>query len=111
MTDGLYGDAYQLEGEDRKWTTGSCGGGAFWQGRWRCRLRGAQAGVRRRSYQEIVAVLLTDAVEAAWLCGYPYLRYEDALSLLAMPVWKGAPRYCAYVVVAGRAVRAGTQRA
>ena len=40
--------------------------------------------VRRRSYAEITALLLEGSVEAAWLCGYPYLQHRAELALLGV---------------------------
>ena len=54
--------------------------------------------VQRRTYAEITGLLLEGAVDAAWLCGYPYLQHEDALTLLAVPVWQGAPLYRSYLI-------------
>ena len=54
--------------------------------------------VQRRTYAEITGLLLEGAVDAAWLCGYPYLQHEEALSLLAVPVWQGAPLYRSYLI-------------
>ena len=54
--------------------------------------------VQRRTYAEITGLLLEGDVDAAWLCGYPYLQHEDALSLLAVPVWQGAPLYRSYLI-------------
>lgn len=59
--------------------------------------------VTRRTYQEISALLLTQQLDAAWICGYPYVQYRDQLELLAIPVWQGKPLYRSYVIVpAGR---------
>jgi len=55
--------------------------------------------VQRRTYQEITGLLLERSVDAAWLCGYPYLQHADALDLVAAPVWQGAPRYQSYLIV------------
>ena len=54
--------------------------------------------VQRRTYAEITGLLLEGAVDAAWLCGYPFLQHEDALTLLAVPVWQGAPLYQSYLI-------------
>jgi phosphonate transport system substrate-binding protein len=59
--------------------------------------------VTRRTYQEISALLLAGQVDAAWICGYPYVQYRRELELLAVPVWQGMPLYRSYVIVqAGR---------
>ncbi|ASM70997.1 MULTISPECIES: PhnD/SsuA/transferrin family substrate-binding protein [Roseobacteraceae] len=56
--------------------------------------------VQRRTYQEITGLLLDRSVDAAWLCGYPFLQHTDVLELVAVPVWRGAPRYQSYLIVA-----------
>ena len=53
----------------------------------------------RRTYQEITALLITGQIDAAWICGYPYVQYRDQLDLLAVPVWRGKPLYQSYVIV------------
>lgn len=56
--------------------------------------------IQRRTYQEVAGLLLEGGVDAAWLCGYPFLQHEAALSLLGVPVWQGAPLYRSYLIVA-----------
>lgn len=56
--------------------------------------------VQRRTYQDITGLLLERGVDAAWLCGYPYLQHDDMLGLVAAPVWRGAPRYQSYLITA-----------
>ena len=55
--------------------------------------------VKRRTYQEITALLLSGQLDAAWICGYPFVQYSDRLSLLAVPVWRGRPLYRSYLIV------------
>lgn len=55
--------------------------------------------VTRRTYQEITALLLAGQLDAAWICGYPFVQYRPQLELLAVPVWRGQPLYSAYVIV------------
>jgi len=55
---------------------------------------------QRRSYQEVTGLLLEGSVDAAWLCGFPFLLHESALTLLAAPVWRGAPLYRSYLIAA-----------
>jgi len=54
---------------------------------------------QRRTYKEVTQMLLEGALDAAWLCGYPYLQHKDALSLVAVPVWNGKPLYRSYLIV------------
>jgi phosphonate transport system substrate-binding protein len=54
--------------------------------------------VQRRTYQEVTGLLLERSVDAAWLCGYPYLQHADALALVAVPLWNDAPLYRSYLI-------------
>src|SRR3989304_7118889 len=53
----------------------------------------------RRTYQETPALLLSGYLDAAWICGYPFIQYQDRLSLVAVPVWRGRPKYQSYLIV------------
>lgn len=55
--------------------------------------------VQRRTYQEITALLLSEQLTAAWICGFPYVQYREHLRLLAVPVWRGRPYYRSYLIV------------
>jgi phosphonate transport system substrate-binding protein len=55
--------------------------------------------VKRRTYQEITALLLTGQLDAAWVCDDPYVQHEDQLSLLAVPLYRNEPLYQTYVIV------------
>jgi phosphonate transport system substrate-binding protein len=52
----------------------------------------------RESYQAILDMLFAGQIDAAWICGYPYVRQEAALSLLAVPLYGGQPTYQAYLI-------------
>jgi phosphonate transport system substrate-binding protein len=54
--------------------------------------------VTRRTYQEITALLVSRQVEAAWICGYPFVAYRSELALVAVPVWRGRPLYQSYLI-------------
>lgn len=56
--------------------------------------------VQRRTYQEITASILDGSVDAAWVCGYPFLQHRDRLVLLGVPVWRGRPLYQSYLIAA-----------
>jgi phosphonate transport system substrate-binding protein len=62
--------------------------------------------LQRRTYAEVTGLLLEGGVDAAWLCGYPYLQHAGALALLGVPVWRGRPLYRSYLIVSA-ADRAG----
>ncbi|MBA4742891.1 MAG: PhnD/SsuA/transferrin family substrate-binding protein [Azoarcus sp.] len=59
--------------------------------------------VARESYQPVLDLLLSQRVDAAWVCGYPFVLHERDLSLLAVPSWAGAPLYRAYLIRSRRA--------
>lgn len=54
---------------------------------------------QRRTYQEVTGLLLQGSIDAAWLCGYPYLQQKEALALLGVPVWRDRPLYRSYLIV------------
>jgi phosphonate transport system substrate-binding protein len=56
--------------------------------------------IQRRTYKEVVALLLLGEIDAAWLCGYPLLQHPDRLEAMAIPVWQDRPLYKGYLVVA-----------
>lgn len=54
--------------------------------------------VAREDYQPILDLLFAGQLEAAWICGYPYVRFEPRLRLLAVPLHAGRPLYRAYLI-------------
>jgi phosphonate transport system substrate-binding protein len=54
--------------------------------------------VLRRTYEEITTLLVSNQLDAAWICGYPYVTFRDRLDLLAAPVWRGRPLYQSYII-------------
>lgn len=54
--------------------------------------------VQRAKYQEVLELLGRRRVEAAWICGYPYVQHLDTLNLLTVPVYRGEPLYHAYII-------------
>ncbi|MEX5728150.1 phosphonate transport system substrate-binding protein [Rhodovulum iodosum] len=63
--------------------------------------------VQRRTYQELTGLLLNGTVDAAWICGYPYLQHADQLHLVGVPVWRGRPLYRSYLIAAKGDTAAG----
>ncbi|GAB4287903.1 MAG: hypothetical protein Kow0058_07660 [Roseovarius sp.] len=55
--------------------------------------------IQRRTYQEITAAILDGSVDAAWICGFPFLQHRESLALLGVPVWHGRPLYQSYLIV------------
>lgn len=61
--------------------------------------------ITRRTYQEITALLVSGQLDAAWICGYPFVKYRNSLQLIAVPEWNGKPLYQSYLIAhADRAV-------
>lgn len=54
--------------------------------------------VARESYQSILDLLFGGQVDAAWICGFPYVRFQSSLSLLNVPLYQSAPTYQAYLI-------------
>jgi phosphonate transport system substrate-binding protein len=70
--------------------------------RWRewleTRLGTSVAFVQRPRYRDITDLLLNRKLTAAWICGYPYVRHQSKLRLLAVPVYQGNPLYRSLVI-------------
>ena len=55
--------------------------------------------VTRRTYQEITTLLTTGQLDAAWICGFPYVAHRAELQLVAVPLWHHKPLYQSYLIV------------
>jgi phosphonate transport system substrate-binding protein len=55
--------------------------------------------VKRRTYREISMLLLSGQLDAAWICDFPYVQYQDRLALVAVPLYRHQPLRQAYVIV------------
>ena len=55
--------------------------------------------VQRGSYREIVDLLLSDGIDVAWVCGFPYVVNEARMRLVAVPLYQGQPLYRSHLVV------------
>lgn len=55
--------------------------------------------VTRRTYQEVTSLLVSGELDAAWICGYPFVKFRDALDIVAVPNWNGRPYYRSYLIV------------
>lgn len=71
----------------------------LWQSYLQAKLGRTVTFVQRGSYREIVDLLLTDRLDAAWLCGYPYVLYEPRLHLIATASYRGQPLYQSHLIV------------
>jgi phosphonate transport system substrate-binding protein len=56
--------------------------------------------VKRRTYQEITALLLSGELDAAWICGFPFVQHRDRLALVVVPLYHLQPLYQSYLIVA-----------
>ena len=56
--------------------------------------------VQKRTYQEITTLLAAGRLDAAWICGYPFIKFRESLEILSVPVWQGKPSYQAYLIAA-----------
>ena len=54
--------------------------------------------IARESYQGVLDLLFSGQLDAAWICGYPYIRHKPQLQLLAVPLYEGRPLYQAYLI-------------
>jgi phosphonate transport system substrate-binding protein len=55
--------------------------------------------IQRQTYREVIDLLLTGELDAAWLCGYPYVVHRNEVELLAVPVFHSEPKYQSYLIV------------
>ncbi len=55
--------------------------------------------VQRNTYGEVTELLLGRHLDAAWLCGFPYVKHNISLQLLAVPQFEGEPMYQSYLIV------------
>lgn len=55
--------------------------------------------VLKRTYQEITSQLISGLLDAAWICGFPFVAYRRELDLVAVPIWRGKPTYQSYLLV------------
>ncbi len=70
-----------------------------WQHYLQDRLHRPVRFVQRTTYKEITDLILQDEIEFAWICGYPYLQFQNQLRLLAVPLYQGRPVYQSYLIV------------
>lgn len=55
--------------------------------------------ITRRTYQEITTLLVSGQLDAAWICGYPFVVHRSQLQLVAVPLWHERPLYQSYLIV------------
>jgi phosphonate transport system substrate-binding protein len=56
--------------------------------------------LQRRTYADIMDLLSRGELDAAWICGYPYVkpRSPEFLDLLVAPIYLGAPLYRSLII-------------
>jgi len=62
------------------------------------RLKTRVSFVTRDEYQPLHDMLGSGQVDALWTCGYPYVRFQSQLRLLAVPLYRGEPTYQSYLI-------------
>jgi phosphonate transport system substrate-binding protein len=55
--------------------------------------------VQRGRYRETVELLREGHLDAAWICGFPYVRFKSELRLVVVPLFEGKPLYRSYLIV------------
>lgn len=58
--------------------------------------------IQRGNYREVVDLVRSGKIDFAWLCGYPYMRHRREMRLVAVPLWRGQPRYQSYLIADAR---------
>ena len=54
--------------------------------------------VLKRTYQEITSQLVAGQIDAAWICGFPFIAYRPRLELVAVPTWRTRNTYQSYLI-------------
>jgi len=54
--------------------------------------------VSRDQYQTVHNLLFNGQIDAAWTCGYPFVRFQSQLQLVAVPLYQGQPSYQSYLI-------------
>ena len=54
---------------------------------------------QRSTYRQIIELLLSDDLDYAWICGYPFLQFRPHLELVAVPLYRGEPYYQSLLIV------------
>lgn len=62
------------------------------------RLQTRVSFVTRDEYQLLHEMLAGGQIDALWTCGYPYVRFQAQLRLLAVPLYQRQPIYQSYLI-------------
>ena len=71
---------------------------ARWSEYLSARLKTRVSFVTRDDYQPLHDLLSGGQIDALWTCGYPYVRFQSQLRLLAVPLYQGQPTYQSYLI-------------
>jgi phosphonate transport system substrate-binding protein len=55
--------------------------------------------VQRRAYRDIMSMLLSQELDAAWICGWPWVVHQAHLRGVSIPSYDDPPWYHSYVIV------------
>ena len=57
--------------------------------------------VRRRSYREVMDMMVSGSLDFAWICGFPYVQNRDPefIKLISVPIYQGRPLYHSFIIV------------
>src|SRR5437870_5407260 len=55
--------------------------------------------VTRRAYRDIMSMLLSQELDAAWICGWPWVVNQSNLRGLSTPLYNDPPWYRSYLIV------------
>ena len=69
-----------------------------WQDFLQTELRMPVQMIQKATYQEALEALRSDEMEAAWICGFPYVVARGFVRLCAQPGWHGQPWYQSYLI-------------
>ncbi len=69
-----------------------------WKQWFEARLHTRLTFVQRLKYRDITDALLDEQLDAAWVCGYPYVRNRPYMELVAVPVYGGKPTYHSFII-------------
>lgn len=70
-----------------------------WRGYLHARLQRPVRFVQRGSYRDVIGLVQQGQLDFAWVCGYPFVRNTRHMRLLAVPLYRGQPRYQSYLIV------------
>ena len=82
----------------------------LWQQFLQAQLGGPVQIIQKSSYQEALEALRSDEMEAAWICGFPYVVAKGFVRLCAQPGWHGQPWYQSYLIASARRTQAHSIR-